>query len=69
MNEWKFQQRLKKRGDWCLMNGIKLDGTPYGCLCGCGLRNLPTKKYKTRIIKRELQNQLRDEIKENDLIF
>lgn len=60
MNEYKFQMRRKKRGDHCLATW-----RPEGGLCGCGGRNPPLKKHKTRIVKRTLANQLRKEINDS----
>jgi hypothetical protein len=53
VNEWKYQMRRKKRGEFCLINM----GT-YGKLCGCGHRTDPPKREKTRIVKRALRRQL-----------
>lgn len=57
MNEWKYQQRRKKRMGHCLINA----GT-WGRLCGCGGYETPSKAKKARIIKRELSRQLRKQI-------
>ena len=62
MNEWKFQQRRKKRGTHCTLHGILEDGTPWGRLCGCGTRTEVSKKHKNRIVKRYLKRQLKKNV-------
>lgn len=76
MNEYKHQQRRKKRGDHCLVGPyyeegwMLIKGVYYwvrlyeGRICGCGSRHAPTKKHKKRIIRRNLKAQLRQEISE-----
>lgn len=57
MDDYKFQQRRKKRGDNCIFSYIDKAGVGRSCLCGCGARTPPAKKYKTRIVKRALKRQ------------
>lgn len=58
MDEYKFQQRRKKRGDHCVMAWTDKNGVGQSKLCGCGARTPPTKKHKKRIVRRFLQNLL-----------
>lgn len=56
MDDYKYQMRRKKRGRQCL-----IDKGGGSSLCGCGSREPPSKKHKTRIVKRALKaNWLRD---------
>lgn len=66
--EWKRKLRERHRGDWCLVElpmeyqrliEGKFNG---GGLCGCGHRNPPSIAYRRRIVRRQLANELRDEI-------
>jgi hypothetical protein len=57
MNEYKYQLRRKKRGQHCLIHGSGL--------CGCGHRTPPSKKKKTRIVKRTLQQSLRRDLSQD----
>ncbi len=61
MDEWKFQQRRRKRGLHCLVHCVTADGVHHGKLCGCGGRTPPSKRKRARIIKRELARQARRE--------
>lgn len=74
MNEYK--RRLlygKKRGEHCIIDKTKLSsmtpealreyyaGGEYSCsLCGCGTRTPPSVKHRRRIVRRSLQNDLRE---------
>lgn len=57
MDDYKFEQRKKKRGIHCAFGFIDQDGVGRSCLCGCGSRTPPSKKHKARIVKRTLKRQ------------
>lgn len=57
-NEYKYQQRRRKRGLHCLVGPSACDNYSTGCLCGCGNRTPPGKKHKRRIIRRHLKNEI-----------
>ncbi len=58
MDDYKFEMRKEKRGLHCLINFGN-----GGMLCGCGCRDRPTKKQKTRIVKRALKNAFNKEMR------
>ena len=62
MDDYKFEQRRKKRGGNCIFPYVDQNGVQRSCLCGCGTRTEQSKKYKTRIVKRSLK---RNFLKEN----
>lgn len=67
MNDYKFEMRRKKRGEFCLIDKCQFDGDysrgrSRRGLCGCGTRTPPSKNEKNRLIRRALQRQLRDTI-------
>lgn len=64
MNEYKYQLRIPRRGDWCVLDKCKYDGDysrerSRNGLCGCGTRIRPSKQIQSRIVRRVLQRQLR----------
>ena len=58
MDDYRIEQRKRKRGLHCAFSYIDDNGVGRGCLCGCGWRGSPSKKHKTRIVKRALKKQL-----------
>lgn len=64
MNEYKYQMRRKKRGQHCLIQyqGESARECGWGMLCGCGCRTPPSKRKKTRIVKRALQRSFDKEL-------
>ncbi len=58
MDEYRFQQRRKKRGLQCLVCKQRTDGTFATGLCGCGHRTPPSKSHKKRIVRRALERLL-----------
>lgn len=62
MNEWKFQMRRRKRGVHCTTGPGYRDAAGVfhygGRLCGCGVRQPPSKGKKTRIVKRTMAREL-----------
>ncbi len=64
MNEYKYQQRRKKRYDRCCIAGTLADGTDISRFCPCGSMNPPPKKVKKRIVRRFLSRELRNIIQE-----
>lgn len=66
MNEYKFEQRKKKRGEFCVWAGIATDAKHCSINCDCGSRTPPDKKHRTRIVKRSLKNNLRHIINESN---
>jgi hypothetical protein len=65
MDDYKYQQRRKKRGDHCCFERIDEAGVGRSVLCGCGTRNPPNKKHKTRIVKRKVKKDTQKEIDES----
>lgn len=64
MDNYKFEQRRKTRGAHCVFGYIDESGVGRSCLCGCGWRGQPSKKHKTRIVKRSLKRKLRKIVNE-----
>ena len=63
MDDYKFEQRRKKRGDNCIFAAVdQRTGVEYSVLCGCGCRTPPHKKYQKRIVRRALERKLRQHI-------
>ncbi len=60
VGDYKYQMRRRRRGLHCLING----GT-YGKLCGCGHREPPGKKDKTRVVRRILNRELQQRLRED----
>jgi len=61
MDDYKYEQRRKKRGGHCCFSYIDSNGVERSTLCRCGNRKPVSKKYKTRIVKRSLKvNLLKD---------
>jgi hypothetical protein len=55
MDDYRFEQRKKKRGEHCVFSWTDQNGVGRSCLCGCGSRTPPNKKHKKRIVKRFLK--------------
>lgn len=57
MNDYKYEQRVHKRGDYCIFvvgnNGYK---------CGCGARGESEKKYRKKQVRARLKNKLRKDV-------
>lgn len=65
MDEYRFKQRLKKRGAHCLIGYVDpRTGVSKGFLCGCGQRTPPSKKDQKRIVRASLKRDLHKEINE-----
>jgi len=64
MDDYKFEQRKKKRGDYCVFSFTDENGVGRSCLCGCGSRTPPNKKHKTRIVKRALKRLFFEDLKD-----
>jgi predicted adenine nucleotide alpha hydrolase (AANH) superfamily ATPase len=63
MDDYRREQRKKKRGSHCIFGVINENGVGISCFCGCGWRGHPNKKHKRRIVKRALKNAFEKEIK------
>ncbi len=61
-DEYRHRLRKHKRGRHCV--GVCTDdsGRQVGFLCGCGYRTPAPLAYRRRVIRRELQAELRDEV-------
>lgn len=66
MDDYKFQQRRKKRGIHCLCctDAKNPDGTiqHISFLCGCGSRTPPDKQQKKKIVRNALKEDFRREL-------
>lgn len=65
-DDYKFEQRKRKRGEHCVFSFTDQNGVGRSCLCGCGSRTPPNKKHKTRIVKRSLKKAFLRELKDFD---
>ena len=66
MDDYRFEQRKKKRGDNCIFSWTDKNGVGRSSLCGCGGRTPPSKKHKTRIVKRSLKRSLLKELNKGE---
>lgn len=69
MDDYKYEQRRKKRGEYCVSCGSYVDEKTgktiyFGIHCGCGDRVPPNKRHKKKIVRRSLKQQLRDRLNE-----
>lgn len=55
MDDYRYEQRRKRKGDHCIFACVSADGVERSHLCGCGSRCEPSKKHKNRIAKRALK--------------
>ena len=56
MDDYKLEQRKKKRGGHCVFGFIDpVTKVGRSCLCGCGTRKPVGKKHKARIVKRSIK--------------